>query len=76
MFFEGSVKPSMSFETNIKWLKVFKKFNLIENEEIPCLIIGDRGLILHYLYGGRFIQEAEDVGYKFNELDDLKITEK
>jgi hypothetical protein len=76
MFFEGSVKPSMSFETNIKWLKVFKKFNLIENEEIPCLIIGDRGLILHYLYGGRFIQEADDIGYKFNELDDLKITEK
>jgi len=76
MFFEGSVPPSMSFETNIKWLKVFKKFNLIENEEIPCLIIGDRGLILHYLYGGRFIQEANDIGYKFNELDNLKITEK
>jgi hypothetical protein len=76
MFFEGSVPPSMSFETNIKWLKVFKKFNLIENEEIPCLIIGDRGLILHYLYGGRFIQEADDIGYKFNELDNLNITEK
>jgi len=75
MFFEGNVRPTMSFETNVKWLKVFKKFNLIENEEIPCLIIGDRGLILHYLYGGRFIQEADDIGYKFNELDDLKITE-
>lgn len=75
IFFEGNLPPSMSFETNLKWLKIFKHFELIENEEIPCLVIGDRGLILHYLYGGRFLRNQTDIGYSFSKLDSLSSLE-
>lgn len=75
VFFDGNLPPSMSFESNLKWLKIFKHFGFIENEEIPCLVIGDRGLILYYLYGGRFLRNQTDIGYSFSKLDSLSSLE-
>lgn len=47
---EGYVTECIAFETNLRWLKFFKEFGLIEDEKSPCLVIGDRQLVLDYLY--------------------------
>lgn len=64
----GATPPILGFESNMRWLKIFKEANIIENDRIPCVIIGDRELIAYYLYGGRF-KGINEPGYSFNDED-------
>jgi hypothetical protein len=44
------IVPEITYETNLRWLKLFKSYGLIEDETKPCVVIGDRQLVLDYLY--------------------------
>ena len=47
---ESYITPQVSFETNLRWLKFFKDVGLITDPTKPCLIVGDRQMVLDYIY--------------------------
>lgn len=56
---------NISYETNLRWLKLFKKYNLIDDPTQPCVVVGDRQMILDYIYCNQV---------PINFIDDVKST--
>jgi hypothetical protein len=54
----GNLTLSIFYENNLRWLKLFKKYKLIEDDRSPCLIIGDRQMILDLLYRNNILNLA------------------
>jgi hypothetical protein len=61
------IVPHISYETNLRWLKLFKKYNLIADPTQPCVVIGDRQMVLDYIYCNQVpVGNIPDIKSNFN----------
>lgn len=64
---ENYIVPQISYETNLKWLKLFKKYNFIADPTQPCVIVGDRQLVLDKIYCNQVpLQSTPNIKSKFD----------
>lgn len=78
ILFDDNIVPVMTYESNMRWLKLFKEAGIIDNDQLPCFIVGDRELIMHYLYGRKYTKKLDDLNYSMSPKDPLTsiITDK
>lgn len=71
---DSYIVPHISYETNLRWLKLFKKYNLISDPTKPCVIIGDRQMVLDYIYCNQVpLQNINNIKCKFKLSDNNPI---
>jgi len=47
---DSYISPNISFESDTKLLKIFHKHKMIADPTVPCVIVGDRQMVLDYIY--------------------------
>lgn len=47
---DSFIVPHISYESDAKFLKLFHKHKMIEDPTKPCVIVGDRQMVLDYIY--------------------------
>jgi len=72
---DAYIVPAVTYETSLRWLKLFKKYNLISDPTQPCLIIGDRQMVLDYIYCNQMSLQFDtpQAISKFKLPDDNKL---
>jgi hypothetical protein len=68
------VSPNISFESDTLLLKLFHKYKMIADPTVPCVIVGDRQMVLDFIYRNQVpISKTLDVNSKFtiNKDDSL-----
>jgi hypothetical protein len=68
------VSPNISFESDTLLLKLFHKYKMIADPTVPCVIVGDRQMVLDFIYRNQVpINKTLDVNSKFtiNKDDSL-----
>lgn len=61
------VVPHISYESDAKFLKLFHKYGLISDPTIPCVIVGERQMVLDYIYKNQIpINKILDLKSKFS----------
>jgi len=62
-----NITPNISYESDTRFLKLFKKHGLIADQTVPCVIIGDRQMVLDYIYKNQIpIDKNSNQKSKFN----------
>jgi hypothetical protein len=71
---DSAVSPHISYESDSKFLKLFHQYGMISDPTIPCVIVGDRQMVLDYIYKNQVtLSEIPNIVSKFKLNKDDKL---